>query len=69
MFDHALLPYLHPAVSGMYLMGVGCLVVGVFGLLRGELNVSIFREHVWFFLTIGFLVGASTVLTFRDEFY
>ena len=60
----ALLPYLHPAVSGMYLMGVGCLVVGVFGLLRGELNVSIFREHVWFFLTIGFLVGASTVLTF-----
>lgn len=60
----ALLPYLHPAVSAMYLMGVGCLVVGVYGVARGELDLSVFRKHVWFFLTIGFLVGVSTILTF-----
>ncbi len=65
----ALLPYLHPAVSGMYLMGIGCLVVGVYGLVRRDLKLGIFREHAAFFLTIGFLVGASTVLTFAAMNY
>ena len=65
----ALIPYLHPAVSSMYLMGFGCLVVGAFALTRGRLSLSVLRQHLWFFLTIGFLVGVSTVLTFGSVKY
>ncbi len=65
----ALLPYLHPAVSAMYLMGIGCLVVGVFTILRGEFTPGILMQHAWFFLVIGFLIGASTILTFAAMNY
>ena len=65
----ALIPYLHPAVSSMYLMGIGCVVVGLFALARGKLKMSVLRDHLWFFLAIGFLVGASTVLTFASVRY
>lgn len=64
VFARALISYLHPAVSAMYLMAVGCLVVGAFALARGQLSLHVLQRHLWFFLTIGFLVGASTVLTF-----
>lgn len=69
VFGRALVPYLHPAVTSMYLMGIGCAVVGAFALMRGSLTLSVFRPHTVFFLTIGSLVGASTVLTFTAVRY
>jgi drug/metabolite transporter (DMT)-like permease len=64
VFGRALIAYLHPAVSAMYLMAIGCAIVGAYGLIRRRLSLRALRQHLWFFLAIGFLVGASTVLTF-----
>ena len=69
VFARALIPYLHPAVSAMYLMAVGCLVVGLFAVSRRHLSLGVFWRHTWFFLAVGFLVGASTVLTFAAMEY
>lgn len=65
----ALIPHMHPAVSSMYLMGIGCLIVGLFASVQGKLSLGVLRQHIWFFLIIGFLVGASTVLTFTAVRY
>jgi drug/metabolite transporter (DMT)-like permease len=69
VFARALIPYLHPAVSAMYLMAVGCLVVGLFAVSRKRLSLRVVGQHTWFYLAIGGLVGASTVLTFAAMEY
>ena len=65
----ALLPYLHPTVSSMYLMGFGCMVVGAYALTRGGISLGVLRDHFWFFMAIGLLIGGSTVLTFTAVRY
>ena len=65
----ALLPYLHPTVSSLYLMGLGCVVVGAFAVMRGGLSLRVLRDHFWFFMVIGVLIGGSTILTFTAVRY
>ena len=66
VFARALLSHLEPA---MFVMGIGTVEVGVFGLVRNKLSLDALRQNVWFFLAIGFLVGVSTLLTFTAVNY
>lgn len=64
IFARMLLPHISPTVSAMYVMAIGTVQVGIFGLWRGELRWSALRENLPFFLAIGALIGASTYCSY-----
>lgn len=65
VFARALLPYLPPTTSAMYILGVATVEVAVFLALWDTIDFAVFRRYAWFFLTIGFLVAASTALNYE----
>jgi drug/metabolite transporter (DMT)-like permease len=64
VFARAFVPYFEPVISATLVLGTGTLLVGIYGLWRGELHWSSLRKHFWFYLSIGFLVGASTAMSY-----
>jgi drug/metabolite transporter (DMT)-like permease len=65
VFARLLLPHISPSVSALYVMAVGTLEIGLFGLFRNRLHFDVLGKHLWFFLAIGLLVSISTVTTFE----
>jgi drug/metabolite transporter (DMT)-like permease len=45
---------------------VATVEVAVFLAIWDKIDFTVFRRHLWFFLSIGFLVAASTVLTYAS---
>ncbi len=66
VFARLLLPYLPPATSAMYVLGIATVQIAVFTLIWGHARLTMFRRYVWFFLAVGFLVGASTALNYTS---
>ena len=66
VFARALLPHISPLVSAMYVIGIATVQVGVYGALRRAVDWRLARHHLPFFLSIGFLVGASTVMNYAS---
>jgi drug/metabolite transporter (DMT)-like permease len=64
IFARLLLPYLPPTTSAMYVLGVATVEVAVFMAVWDRIDFTAFRRHAWFFVGIGFLVAASTVLNY-----
>jgi drug/metabolite transporter (DMT)-like permease len=64
VFARLLLPYLPPTTSAMYVLGVATIEVAVFLAIWDKIDFAVLRRHLWFFLSIGFLVAASTVLNY-----
>ncbi len=64
VFARLLRPYLPGAASAFYVLGVAAVELGLFVGLRGRLRPAILRRHLAFFLSIGALVAASTVLNY-----
>ncbi len=65
VFARLLLPHISPGVSAMYVLAIGTIEVGVFGLIRGGLHIRVLKRYLWFFLVIGFLVAASTNINYE----
>ncbi|MBI1878586.1 MAG: DMT family transporter [Chloroflexi bacterium] len=53
VFARALLPYLPPTTSAMYILGLATVEVAVFLALWDTIDFAVFRRYAWFFLTIG----------------
>jgi drug/metabolite transporter (DMT)-like permease len=66
VFARLMLPYLPPATSAMYVLAIATVQLAVFTLIWGNARLSIFRRYVWFFLAVGFLVGASTAMNYAS---
>jgi drug/metabolite transporter (DMT)-like permease len=66
IFARLLLPYFPATASSLYVMAIATVEVALFIQWRGRIRFSVLREHLWLFLSIGFLVGTSTVLTFMS---
>jgi drug/metabolite transporter (DMT)-like permease len=64
VFARSFLPYFEPVISATLVLSVGTLLIGIYGLWRGELHLSSLRRHFWFLLAIGFLVGSSTAMSY-----
>jgi drug/metabolite transporter (DMT)-like permease len=60
-----LLPHISPSVSAMYVLGIGTIEVGLFGLMQKRLQVGILHKHLWLFLIIGFLVATNTNINYE----
>jgi drug/metabolite transporter (DMT)-like permease len=69
VFARMLLPKISPGVSAMYVLLIGTLQVGIYGLATRRLNLSALRPHLWFYLTIGLLVAASTNINYEAIAY
>jgi drug/metabolite transporter (DMT)-like permease len=65
VFARLLLPHISPGVSAMYVLAVGAVEVGLFGLIRRRLHLRTLARHPWFFLSVGFLVGTSTNINYE----
>ena len=65
VFARSLLPYISPAVSVLYVLGVSTVEVGLFALARKRLHLSALKRHFWFFLVIGFLIAVSTNINYE----
>ncbi len=64
IFARALLPHISPWVSAMYVLAIGTLEVGLFGLVTGRLRFRVAREHLIFFTVVGLLVATSTAINY-----
>ena len=64
VFARLLHPYLPGGTSAMYVLGFAAVEVTVFLGIRGRIRAAVFRQHAWFFLTIGFLVATATTLNY-----
>lgn len=64
IFARLLLPYLPPATASFYVMAIATIEVAIFMQWRSGIRFDVLRRHFWFLFTIGFLVAASTILTF-----
>jgi drug/metabolite transporter (DMT)-like permease len=64
VFARLLLPYISPDVSAMYVQAVGMVLFGVYAVASGQLDWSVLRRHLWFFLAIGLLIGVSTNMSY-----
>jgi drug/metabolite transporter (DMT)-like permease len=69
VFARAFLPYFEPVISATLVLLTGTVLVGIYGLWRRELHFSSLRQHGWFYLSIGFLVGASTAMSYSAVAY
>ena len=65
VFARLLLPYISPAVSAMYVLAIGTLEVGFYGLTRARVHFDVLRKNFWFFLMIAFLVATSTSMNYE----
>lgn len=69
IFARLLLPHIPPVTSAMYVLGVATVQVGVFAMTRPNLDWQTGRRHLGFFAAIGFLIAASTVLSYTAVAY
>ena len=67
VFARLLLPLMPPGASAMYMMVLG--VVQIAAVIRGRIDLGVLRQHGWFFLAIGVLVGANTYMGFAAVQY
>ena len=64
VFARLLLPYFPPTTSSLYVMAIATVEVALILKIWGNIHLEVLRRKLWFFLSIGFLVGSSTILTF-----
>ena len=64
VFARLMLPHANPFLSALFVMAIGTLEVGIFGIVTGRLGISLFTRHWRFFLAIGFCIGVSTAISY-----
>jgi drug/metabolite transporter (DMT)-like permease len=69
VFARLLLPYLPPATASFYVMAIATIEVAIYMQLRDGIRLNVLRRHLWFLHSVGFLVAASTILTFISVAY
>jgi drug/metabolite transporter (DMT)-like permease len=60
-----LVSFMPATIAAVYVMAIATILVGLVGLGLGRIRLKTLRTSLWFFLLIGFLVGASTALGFE----
>jgi drug/metabolite transporter (DMT)-like permease len=65
IFARILLPNISPSVSVFYVLAVGTLEVGIYGFICRRIHFKMLKDHFWFFLSIGALIGTSTIINYE----
>ncbi|MEZ4615082.1 MAG: DMT family transporter [Caldilineaceae bacterium] len=69
VFARLLAPYITPDSGALYVLGTATLIFGIYAAVTRRLDLRIFWQHLWFFLTIGLLIGISTNLGYSAVRY
>lgn len=69
VFAKLLAPFLPPAVSAMYVLGVATVEFGLVMGVRGGIDLKILRDNWAFFAAVGSLVAAATILSYTSINY
>ena len=64
IFARLLLSHISPNASVLYVLAISTIEVALFGLVRGRIHFRVLKEHLPFFLVIGFLIGTSTNINY-----
>lgn len=64
VFARLLHPYLPGGTSAMYVLGFAAVEVTLYLAYRRRIQLQVFRQHAWFFLTIGLLVATATTINY-----
>lgn len=64
VFARLMLPHANPFLSALFVMGIGTVEVGIFGVVTGRLRLASFTRHWVFFVAIGFCIGVSTAISY-----
>ena len=65
VFARLLLPHISPSVSVFYIMAIGTLQVGLYGIFCRRIHFRTLFNNFWFFLSIAALVGVSTIINYE----
>ncbi|UCG05666.1 MAG: DMT family transporter [Desulfobacterales bacterium] len=65
IFARLLLPHISPSVSAFYVLSVGTVLFGLYGFFCRKIHFKTFKNHFWFFLSIGALIGVSTIINYE----
>jgi len=65
VFARLLLPHISPYASVLYIMVVASLQVGIYGFFCRRIHFRILLNNLWFFLSIGALIGISMIISYE----
>jgi drug/metabolite transporter (DMT)-like permease len=65
VFARLLLDHISPYSSIFFIMAVASLQVGIYGLYYRRIHFKMMLTHLWFFLSIGILIGISTIINYE----
>ena len=65
VFARLLLPHIPPVVSVFYVMAVGTVQVGLYGVFCKRIQFRTLYKNIWFFLSIAVLIGVSTIINYE----
>ena len=65
VFARLLLAHFSPSVSTFYVTAISTLEMAVIGFLWGEIRFKTLFKNIWFFLSIGFLIGANFTINYE----
>jgi drug/metabolite transporter (DMT)-like permease len=69
VFARLLLPHIPPMTSAFYVLAIATVQVGLFAATRRNVDWDLGRSRFAFFAAIGFLIAASTVLSYTAVAY
>ena len=69
VFARLLLPHIPPMTSAFYVLAIATVQVGFFAATRRNVDWDLGRSRLGFFAAIGFLIAASTVLSYSAVAY
>jgi drug/metabolite transporter (DMT)-like permease len=65
VFARLLLPHISPYASVFLVMAVPMVLVGLYGWINGRIHFRTLFRNLWFFLSIGALIGVSTIINYE----
>ncbi len=66
VFARLLLPHIAPSLSALYVLAIGTLQVGLFGLATRRLRLAVLKQFLWLFVALGLLVAAATNINYES---
>lgn len=69
VFARLLRAYLPPVPAALFVLGFATLETAVFLTWRRRIQLTVLRQNLWFFITIGLLVAGATALSFTSVQY
>jgi len=66
VFARMLYPYIAPELSVFYVLLIGTLEVGIYGLVTRKIKLQVLKDNIWFFLVLGLCVAGSTYINYAS---